>query len=431
MIALREDKKGVTTSTLAVSPPYDLPPSLTILQSLMDVPSLSLTRAFYKICRAVDIQVTPHLPLSFLPAVQSHFMNLISSSQLPKNLLDMVQPLCQHHVLRTAFSLSSLISESDEVPATGKYALHTACALFVHALQAEAATSLPSSTVLLEKLASAAEVAKDVVKDRYRAINHFLELWMKEIPWLSGEDDAFKKVWRGRMKRGSGRRGIIAQSTKDIIQFQQEIRLRKVAREVPVSLTLEVDEDESGPNPNATEPRTGQKRKRAQGASGEAPEPSYGRSLRLIRSRRKKGSSMSSVDMACLSMLSPDHPLAPTPDAVHSSRLELLLSSKGEVNITDEELFDPDEWNNIFRDEDEVEEMRAALGWEAEEGRQPDPDLAPAATDWQVWEDMASEENEQVGSEKADILAEEEQVIGEWKEMSPGVENAFDAYEDW
>jgi len=288
--------------------------------------------------------------------------------------------------------------------------------------------------LLLEKLASAAEVAKDVVKDRYRAINHFLELWMKEIPWLSGEDDAFKKVWRGRMKRGSGRRGIIAQSTKDIIQFQQEIRLRKVAREAPVSLTLEVDEDESGHDANAAEPRTGQKRKHAQVASGEAQEPSYGRSLRLIRSKKKKGSSMSSIDIACLSMLSPDHPLAPTPDSVHSlsSRLELLASSKGEVNITDEELFDPDEWNGIFRDEDEVEEMRAALGWEAEEGRQPDPDLAPTATDWQVWEDMTSKENEQVGSEKADMLTEEEQVIGEWKEMSPGLaENAFDAYEDW
>ena len=372
-------------------------------------------------------------------------------------------------VLHLASSLAALLNPLDGFSSAGPSASPSACALFIIALEGQAASSLPSYTILARELGAKAATRKDLVIERYRDISKIIECWMADVPWLGGADHEDNR--RGSKRRKISRRDAVARGVRDVVQFRESImkREKNQEKEMPVMVALEVAEESDGGGSRLDMPtRSGKKRKR----SGELCVEQPSRILRLLRSRPSKPS-VSQADLASLSLLSPSHPFSPDlllsgqskesrqadslqnqiltssrfpPDvAVALTRLQqLAISLGGECEIGDDELFDKDELESFLRSEDEVMQLRRVFGWD-----ESNPDLevtsggvgkAPATTlqpdDWEmadlgVWEDMGNDKNieDQPGSG--------EQIVGEWREVSPFSERVveegdnFDVCDRW
>jgi transcription factor IIIB 90 kDa subunit len=428
----------------------------------MDISPHALCRVFTHMCTLLHLQVPPFEPLSILPRLQSHIMALTTqpNSPLPKALISMLQPLPPVPVLRLASSLAIILSHLDGFSSAGPSACPTACALFIMALEGQAASSLPSYTILAQELGVKAGARRDLVIERYRDVSKILEQWMAEVPWLSNADHPDNKL--GSRRRKISRRDVIASGIRDVVQFREDIMRTQKSRETttPITVALEVgEEDDSGGSLDSLT-RSGLKRKRSD-------DPDFScstASLRLIR-RCPSRRSMDRMDLASLSLLSPSHPFSldfPSPEMsedpqadtlqnqiltastspadVTLTRLQQLAVSRGGENeIRDDELFEQDELESFLRSENEVIQLRGLFGWD-----EPDPRVAgahiPAAQpsskcfDWEsadltVWEDIGIDTD--VDNQSG------EQILGEWREASPFPENVgedsdtFDVCGEW
>ncbi|KAF8585143.1 hypothetical protein K439DRAFT_1616226 [Ramaria rubella] len=450
-IVLRESRKGVMMSHLA---------------SLMDISPHALCRMFTQTCTVLNLHVPLFDPLTILPTLQSHLITLITSSTspLPKPLKEMLQALPLAPILHLASSLAALLNDLDEFSSPGPSACPTACALFIVALEGQAASSLPSYTILAQELGAKMGARKDLVTRRYRDILTVLEEWMMDIPWLSKADHPDNKL--GKRRRKTSQRDLIAMGIRDIIQFREDIQMARECRvsESPISLSLEVDEvsDGSGSSTHDSTSQLGQKRK----CEEEPQSRQSSRSLRLIRTHGKR-KPLSQIDLASLSLLSPSHPLAPDHQRVSSqptkeslqfdtlqnhimtsstfpieiplTRLQwLTIERGGESEIKDDELFDEGELEGILREGDEVAKLRGMFGWEEPdasiEGQTLTSSPSSQILDWDLTE-MAVWEN--IGNDEDIDRYPEEQILGEWREASPfsgtgAVEsNNFDIHSEW
>ncbi|KAF8514738.1 hypothetical protein JB92DRAFT_3115333 [Gautieria morchelliformis] len=445
VVVLREGKKGIMMSQLA---------------SLMDISPHALCRVFAHMCTLLHLQVPPFDPLSILPRLQSYIMALTTqpNSPLPKVLISMLQPLPPVPVLHLASSLAILLSHLDGFSSPGPSACPTACAVFIMALEGQAASSLPSYTILAQELGVKAGARRDLVIERYRDVSKILEQWMTEVPWLSNADHPDNKL--GTRRRKISRRDVIASGIRDVIQFREDIMRTQKSRETttPVTVALEVGEESDDSGGSLTQ--SGSKRKRSE-------DPDFARSsasLRLIRHRPSRRS-VDRMDLASLSLLSPSHPFSldlrspemledPQADSLQNQILtastssadvtltrlqQLAVSRGGENEIRDDELFEQDELESFLRSENEVIQLRGLFGWD-----EPDPRVAgahsPAAQpsskslDWEladlaVWED--------IGIDKDADSQSGEQILGEWREASPFAEkggedsDVFDVCGEW
>ena len=467
LVALRENKKGVTMIQLAVSALVNLDTLLSddSIQSLMDISPYALCRVFTNISSLLNLQVPPFDSLSLLPHLQSHLIALTTAtnSPLPKALIDMIQPLPALSVLHLASSLTVLFNNLEDFSSLGSSACPSACALFIAALEGQAASSLPSYTILARELGAKTGARKDLVIACYRDVSKILEQWMAEVPWLSDADHPDNRL--GSKRRKISRRDVVASGIRDVVQFRENIVRSQKAREAETSVTLalEVTEELDGSRDGLdTLMRQGRKRKRSEDLDLSQPS----RSLRLVRSRPSK-SSVSQVDLASLSLLSPSHPFAPDlcssdlsehscqadsmqnqlltsefPTEPTLTRLQRLAVSRGGENeIRDDELFEQNELENFLRSEDEVIKLRGLFGWDEADPKVTIGDnLATPTTsssqrrDWEladlaVWEDIGS--NREVDSQSG------EQILGEWREVSPFTERPgeedgiLDVHSEW
>ena len=412
----------------------------------MDISPYALCRVFSHICTLLKLQVPPFDSLSLLPHLQSYLQALITAtdSPLPKALINVLQPLPAIPLLHLASSLAILLNHLDGFSSVGSSACPSACALFIIALEGQAASSLPSYMILARELAAKAGARKDLVVEHYRDISKILEHWMADVPWLSNADHPDNKL--GSKRHKISRRDVIASGIRDVVQFRENILKRQKTREteMPITVALDVTEESDGSgNCLDTVTRLGRKRKRSNEPGFSQPS----KSLRLIRSGPSKPP-VSQVDLASLSLLSPSHPFTPDllsselstdsvqnqiltspflPDLTLTRLQQLAVSRGGESKIKDDELFEQNELESFLRNEDEVDQLRGLFGSDEAESKVT-PGVhnratltSPQPLDWEladlaVWEDIGN--NKDVDGQSG------EQILGEWREASPSLDNA-------
>jgi len=354
--------------------------SLRVIASLIDEPLLALSRTFTTVITVLCLSLTAADPALHLPSLHSCLSTLInpqtSPNLLPAGLGNALVQLPLPSVLRTANALSQLLTSLGDTHTLAALPTPaTACAILILALEAEARSSLPNIGKLAQHLASHIGTSEGVVMARYRLIYEVMEEWIKELPWL----DQFETK-NGRSK--IARRVVVARGLKDVIQFREEIRTKKLdALEHPV-VTLDVagdmrddgsDDDKPPPKPvNASvRPRKRRKIHRALDDARQfllnplsAPLPPF-----TGTSSDRNSSSTSPVDWTT-------YLLTASPSAlslgVLPTRLQRLAVERGEKAINDDELFEDGEWETMMRTEDEREALRNAMDWGSTEEESED-----------------------------------------------------------
>ncbi|GJJ13353.1 hypothetical protein Clacol_007605 [Clathrus columnatus] len=437
-IVLRENKKGVLLKDLS---------------TMLDISPTALFRNITQVSKILDISLPPLDPLALISRIQTYVTELASTpdTPLPKNLCTFIKKVSAPQVVRLSSALVALISQVEELPLVSS-PLPMTCAIFLIALEGQAAESIPSHPLLAKELASRVGVRKDLVMTQYNTILDVLASWMADVPWLSSSNDPDNIRSK---RRKTSHRHVVAMGIKEVVRFRVEALKHREHRDFddffPV-LSLEIPEHEV-----LDEDQIGQKRRRAELSSRQL------RSMRLVRAPPKQ-IPLTQVDIASLSLLSPSHPLAPEytikraskqdglaktimtssifPADQKYSRLQLLVSERGgEAFIQDNELFDLNEFEETFRSEEEVTKLRAVFAWEEETSvSDSDPGLLSessnilhecSSNELGVWLELGDAAQNEVDNGVAG-----EQIIGDWREVSPidGLqldEDDFDFQSDW
>ncbi|KAG1754471.1 hypothetical protein EDB19DRAFT_1844392 [Suillus lakei] len=226
--------------------------SLRDIAFFLDDSPLSLSRAFVAVVSLLDFDLSSSDPAVHLPILMAHLQSLLhpesSTSHLPPDLVAILTPLSSHAVLRTATSLSGIISrEACAIPVLQSPTPPIACAMLILALEAETRSPLPHLSELANALASRFGFARGVVTSRYKACYDLIEEWIREVPWL----DQF--VYKGKGRGASARskvpkRSIVAKGIIDVIQFQEEIWTKKMTVLGTASVVIEADPTDEDSN---------------------------------------------------------------------------------------------------------------------------------------------------------------------------------------
>lgn len=295
---------------------------------------------------------------------------------LPNPLVTTLTPLVPRlpAIRNTVTSLSALVARVDAL--ANLPTAPTACALFILALEGELSASLPNAGALAQALGARVGASKAVVMQRYKAIYDVVEEYAKEVPWL----DSHERKAGGKGRPKVGKRAVAAKGLKDVVQFQEEIWRRKFEGAGRPSLTLETDceeDDETstegsvfsfGPTPSVSDDGTersapGAKKRKTQHERHVAEVSRLMLEPHTLPSTTEGASSRAdelfrhflTMDGAALS-----HAFVHPP-----TRLQLLSSSLGgEDRIGDEDLFDEGELEGFLRNVDEVDAFRRTIDWE-------------------------------------------------------------------
>lgn len=371
--------------------------SLRDIAFLLDVSPVSLARAFQSVVSLLDFSLAStdpavHLPIlhAFLQSI-THPETLSPSlpSQLPKSLVSILTQLSLQAAVRTATSLSQIISHHPPPLALSNLPTPpTACALLILGLEAETRTPLPHLGELTRTLASRFTLAPGVVSSRYRILYDLIEERIRHVPWL--DQFVYKNKGRGHAARSKvPKRSIVAKGTKDVIQFHEGIWLSRMQSQQKVNLDLEPDpsdfsnqEDEAqGDNESANTSMVASSSKRIE-ESVIAPPPGKrrkvekGKAMQVAYQLLLRPLSSGSLDAAMsngeLSLLT--HLLTCSPDefsrarGTPPTRLQLLAATRGGStveHVADEELFANGELEGLLRSEQEQEALRPLfqLNW--------------------------------------------------------------------
>ncbi|CAL1703707.1 unnamed protein product [Somion occarium] len=208
---------------------------------LMDEDFLPLSRAFRAIIDLLHLKLTSADPSQHIATLQTYYLQslIADSSPLPADLQTKLKSVApqSHAISRTAILLATLLSRFNilqNLPTPP-----TACAIFILALEAETASSLPHAGVLARNLGARMGVSQKVVMERYKIIYDAVEAWIKDVPWLEAHE---KRVGsKGRSK--VAKRIVVARGLKDVIQFQEELWSRQMESVPKPVLMLDVDDD--------------------------------------------------------------------------------------------------------------------------------------------------------------------------------------------
>ena len=363
------------------------PDSLRDIAFFLDSSPVSLTRAFQSVLSLLEFSLASADSAVHLPILQVHLQSALhpetlspSPSHLPKSLISVLTPLSLQEAVRTATSLSEIISyHSPPLALINLPTPPTACALLILGLEAEARAPLPHLGELTRTLATRFALGPGVVSSRYKTLYDLIEEWIRHVPWL----DQF--VYKGKGRGASARskvpkRGIVAKGIKDVIQFHQEIWFNRMQSQHKVNLDLELDPDDvenyeeeddvtmraptvaSSSKKSAESvivPPPGKRRKADK--KGSAMQAAY----RLLLDPSSSGSLDAATFIGDVSLLS--HLLTCSPDELSRmrgtlplTRLQLLAASRGgstAEHVADEELFANGELEGLLRNEQEREAL--------------------------------------------------------------------------
>lgn len=389
----------------------------------------TLGRSFSSLARVLNLNVTPSDPTVHLSALHSHVVSMLQHSPhaFPDKLKVTIQSLLPRvmTIMRTADSLCALISRSEglaKLPTAS-----TACAVFMLAVEAELQKQAPHTGAFAQILGARYQAAKATVMQRYKLIYDLVEEWIREVPWL----DAHERKKGGEGRSVVAKRVVVARGLKDVLQFQEEIWMKKLeahAEPLPqlnLDLTVdgednqdgEDDVDDDGQWRYLQDTRRPRRENNVDAAvastSSTSPtltkqelvmsrpvrinyksshERAIARASRFLLDPVRQGSGSGSEAQSALPR--PRKPSGPadldllshilTADVAHlphvfanaPSRLQILATRAPAGDIPDEELFADGELDGLIRTAEEVGQLQTALGWDGEEEAQPPPKRA-------------------------------------------------------
>lgn len=378
--------------------------SLRDIAFFLDDSPLSLSRAFVAVVSLLHFDLNPSDPVVHLPILQDHLHSLLHpetpTSHLPRDLVAILTPLSSHAVLRTATSLSAIITrQASAIPILQSPTPPIACAMLILALEAETRTPLPHLSELASALASRFGFARGVVTLRYKACYDLIEEWIREVPWL--DQFVYKGKGRGTSTRSKvPKRSIVAKGINDVIQFQEEIWNKKMNALGKASVIIDADPaDENSEDekllsfisePFESRHHQHHKKRRTnpmvEGAYRFLLDPLSTKCHSLSGSIASDDSGASEIpsDTSSLDLSAPTAPLATHllgdlsyNSSRPSSRLQLLALVRGggtSEHICDDELFAEGELEELLRTKEEQEALRPlfTLQWEEEVGTATD-----------------------------------------------------------
>ncbi|CAL1703705.1 unnamed protein product [Somion occarium] len=331
---------------------------------LMDEDFLPLSRAFRAIIDLLHLKLTSADPSQHIATLQTYYLQslIADSSPLPADLQTKLKSVApqSHAISRTAILLATLLSRFNilqNLPTPP-----TACAIFILALEAETASSLPHAGVLARNLGAR----------------------MGDVPWLEAHE---KRVGsKGRSK--VAKRIVVARGLKDVIQFQEELWSRQMESVPKPVLMLDVDDDGkfdeisegSGGACDRTAPyfiqddvtcrrQIARRYTSYQRAVGKASQFLLG-PLSKSPTPARSSSRAPFDDNTLTRLLTVDSDALSHAFMVPPTRLQALALSRGgsgEDAIADDELFDEGELEGLMRSEEEAKVLQVALGWEKSE----------------------------------------------------------------
>lgn len=350
------------------------PDSLKDIAFLIDESPVLLTRTFTSVISHLNLTLTPADPTLYISSIHSHLSSLLSSPDLPRPLLDLRNRISLQTATRTANSLISLISRLT-LPISHLPTPPTACAIYILSLEAELRTSFTHLADLAQCLASRFSIGHRVVLTRYKLIQDLIaDEWIQEVPWL----DKYTGKKGGRAK--VAKRVVVARGLKDVVQFREEIWLKKLHTAEKPAVDLCIDSDDSDSDTESPPPPPKKRRKTTHykaldHASLFLLDPLFAPSLPHIASPSNDTPVQTGSER--LPPTAPSLPLAtylltsslPT---APPTRLQLLAVARGGVGpeeVDDDELFAPGEWEGMLRGEEERAVLAERMGMlDAQEG---------------------------------------------------------------
>lgn len=342
----------------------------------------------------------------------------------------------------------------------------TACAIFMLAIEADITSPLPHAGAFAQNLGARMGVSQKVVMERYKIIYDAIEALIHEVPWLECHE---KRSGRSKVAK----RTVVARGLKDVVQFQEQIwqqQIERFSRHTP-TLELETDEnsdegalhissdvsidacilpalvtsdDPHNSRSDVSKPRT--LYQRAIGIASQFLLDPISQPSAPFRTRRHNFddntlSHLLTVDIPSLTHV---YHTAPT-------RLQTLTFSRGgEEAIDDDELFEKGELEGFIRSEEEIEILRNALGLDEAKASITDQSLPSAGAlrkrrlscdgdssdappsrkqridmnalarildpDVNLSDDIEPDEE----GANVDIPIAGDEVVGEWRPLSPG-----------
>ena len=186
------------------------------IAALLNEPFSALSRAFLRISSLLEITFNSVDPSIYISSLQSQLDALLrdsaSNTLLPASLLEQLRPLDFRSVVKTAYSLCTVLTPTlGDVSHT---ASSTACAVFLLALEAEVRCSLHNVGDLALFLGAKYNMSKGTVMSRYKLVQDQVASWIEHVPWL---DKYTSKGGRAKVSK----RTIVARGLKDAVEFQR------------------------------------------------------------------------------------------------------------------------------------------------------------------------------------------------------------------
>lgn len=378
----------------------------------MEEPLTALTKTYNEVVKLSGFDLEISDPSVHLTTLHVHLTRVIYDSKtfvLPKPLASVVRNLQPRLscVLRTAESLAALVTRSGKVSHLSTAS--TACAIFLLALEGEIRSPLPNCGLLARVLGSRFDAKQGVVMDRYRILYGIVEDWIKQVPWLQPSARPGTRTSSSRSKVTT--RGAVAKGLNDVVQFQEEIWKKSLCDVGKISLDLGLidecdgigdhriasaashddgdDDNDFGSVGSASASvvatASSVTKRKSVISSRETSVELISRPIKRRRTRHDRSVESASqflldpiklpkpTDSQLLSLLLSSDSSSLAHTFVHPpTRLQLLRAARpgGSDAITDEELFEEGELEDVFRTEEEMNVLARLVDWdEIEEKR--------------------------------------------------------------
>ncbi|KAH8829668.1 hypothetical protein DL96DRAFT_1599049 [Flagelloscypha sp. PMI_526] len=330
-IAFREDKH-----------PY----SLREISSLIQEPYPDLSQTFSEILLLLNISLEATTPAAHIPSLHASVASFLETTPRPdvdlsKKTIASLQTVSLHSVSKTAVSLADFLVNSDEHRIRTSTVQPTAVAVFILSLEAELREPFSNLGEICAFLGKMAQSSKSVVMTRYKAIQECIGTRVAEVGWLNScsQKKGGKQAARTAVIRGL--KEVLCLHAKIATNVCVQSQLTRLASEPPLASfsrkrqTLHVRNSTHFLQPCSSSHRN---------RKALTPHPLHNPpELHLLPSFL-----LSSTDLV---MAQP-------------SRLQLLCRSRGgHDNIRDEELFEKDELDGLFRTQEEIETLSRIVDW--------------------------------------------------------------------
>ncbi|KII88936.1 hypothetical protein PLICRDRAFT_53438 [Plicaturopsis crispa FD-325 SS-3] len=430
------------------------PDSLRDISFLLSDTPTALSRTFSQVVRVLGLQVASADPAQHFPVIQSH-LNLMTTSEtpftLPQPLINLLTSVDMISVMRTAEDIIPLLARHPHLPLTTRQTPPTACALVILSLEAATRTPLQHINPLSKALGGRFSVSGQLVMQRYKELQDFIEECTREVPWLQSYS-------RGNGRAKISKRGIVARALKDVVAFQNEIWHKRLENAGCPLIQLETEDDDKDDDDKDDEKKDDypslQEAFNPVSACKPVPDAAGSQSRKRRRIRPIEDASrfllnpISGPVPSCIANTPPSspsrgaavHPMtsylltaSPGTMTLHPpTRLQLLTAARGgEDAVNDEELFMEGELEEFIRAEGErtaLQDLWAAdENEEANEGPRPKKRIKTVSSSVKSKDSENGKENR--GSKRIDMDAlnrfladpdSDEEAVEAWRPLSPG-----------